>query len=143
MATMSLLLKRIATPLLLTSFLAVAFFGFSFMSMSHAADGRMQGDCPFSAAGTPLCPQDSFAATMHHVSAYQSFFGISLEAAAVTLMSVLLLLAALYIFVCWFKPIELLAITGRSHRYRGPPVSARTKGILRWLSLLEHSPSFA
>lgn len=140
---MSFTIERIAAPFLLLSFLAVAFFGFSFMSMSHTADGRMQGDCPFSAAGTPLCPQDAFAATMHHVSAYQAFFGASLETALTMLMGVLLLLAALYILVSWIRPLVLRSAAHRASSYCGPPVSVRMRGITRWLSLLEHSPSFS
>lgn len=134
------MMNRIAAPLLLASFLIVAFFGFTFMSMSHDTDGRMQGGCPFSAAGTPLCPQDAFAATMHHLSAYQSFFGVSVETAIVALMSALLL-AALYVLVSLVRPFVLRPPIRGRHSYRSPSISACTSKITRWLSLLENSPS--
>lgn len=140
MLNMLFMLKKIAAPLLLASFLMVAFFGFSFMSMQHGSDGRMQGDCPFSATGTPLCPQDAFAAAMHHLSAYQSFFGVSVDTAIVALMSALLF-AVLYVLVSLIRPFILKPPIRGRHSYCSPPISACTSKITRWLSLLENSPS--
>src|SRR3989338_2053834 len=43
--------KQILAALMLVSLLAVVFFGFA--TMSYGSDGKMEGNCPFSAMGAP------------------------------------------------------------------------------------------
>ncbi len=131
------MLKKIITPLILVSFLTVAFFGFA--AMSRGADGSMQGDCPFSVTGASLCPQDALPGAIHHLSAYQSFLNVSVDSAVVLLMSALLLAACLLILVV--RPLLFRPLVQTNHFPYGPPLSARTQKIISWLSLLENSPS--
>ena len=49
--------KQITVTLILASFLTLALFGLTFMM--HGPDGRMPGDCPFSAMSQSICPQEA------------------------------------------------------------------------------------
>jgi hypothetical protein len=134
---MTAMAKKVVAPLALASFLMVVFFGF--VSMSNA-DGRMQSGCPFSAAGASLCPQDALAAAVHHLSAYQSFFsvpiGFSLTAFLMTLFAF-----SIALILYWSPPL-LIPIASAEAFYESPPLSSHNKKRIRWLSLLENSPSF-
>ena len=134
---MSFISKKIAVPFILASFLMVALFGF--VAMSYGSDGRMEGGCPFSATGATLCPQDALIVAMHHINAYQSFLNVPVDSTLILLMSVLLL--AVYILVLIVRPLLFIIHTRLNHFSHGPPLSARTRKITRWLSLLENSPS--
>src|SRR3989338_3228057 len=134
------LLKKTVVLCTVVSLLSIAFFSFSFMT--RGADGQMQGDCPFSVMGAPLCPQDAFAAAVHHISAYQSFLNI------VTSSGVTTLILALVLTVCtalahWaglfaYAPPPLVRLS-RLHLLSPSP----KRKVLRWLSLFENSPSIA
>lgn len=129
--------KKIAAPFILAAFLAVAFFGF--VAMSYGTDGRMQGDCPFSATGIVLCPQDTLIVAIHHISAYQSFLNVPVDSTVLVLLSLMML--SLYLLILFTQPVPRILTAHTAHFSHGPPVSARTRKITRWLSLLEHSPS--
>ena len=138
MQGMPSVLKKIAAPLILFSFLMTAFF--SFAAMTYRPDGSMRSDCPFSVVGVALCPQSVLPGALHHLSALQSFLNVPVNFAIEALV-IVLLLAAL-IFICLIRPIilpRLLAPIG--YAYDSPPLSSRTRKINRWLSLLENSPS--
>ena len=74
---MSTLLKKIIALLVLVSFMVIIFFGFAIML--HGPDGQMQGNCPFSAPGVSLCPQDTLAVALHHISSYHSFLNVPIN----------------------------------------------------------------
>lgn len=136
MKGMTVMLKRIIAPLLLVAFLLVAFF--SFAAMSYAPDGSMQGGCPFSTAGTPLCPQDALAVVMHHVSSYQSFFNV-LVGSGFSALIIALCMAAIALALLatrTFIPTAPVRVW-----YESPPAVSYNKKLTRWLSLFEHSPS--
>jgi hypothetical protein len=137
MKSTTAIFKSIVAPLLIVSFLAVAFF--SFAAMSYGSDGRMQGGCPFSATGTALCPQDALAVIMHHVSAYQSFFNTSINVGMSALIIALYAVGIASILlvnrIC--VPTALASV-----RYKPPPSVSYTEKLTRWLSLFEHSPSY-
>lgn len=130
--------KRIIAPLLLLSFLMVAFF--SFAVMSYGVDGSMQGDCPFSTTGTPLCPQDALAMTLHHLSSYQSFFsvpvgfGLAELSIIFAVIGIALVLSTNLFSFLYTVPIGAL--------YKSPPAAVYNRRLTRWLSILENSPSF-
>ncbi|MDP1690257.1 MAG: hypothetical protein Q8L52_03600 [bacterium] len=135
---MLFLSKKIAASFLLASFLAVAFFGF--VAMSYGPDGRMQGDCPFSVTtGATLCPQNVLAVALHHIAAYQSFLNVPVDSAAMLLMGALLLAVCLLVLVA--RPLLFSPPIRINNFLLGPPLSARTRKITRWLALLELSPS--
>lgn len=137
MSAMQLSSKKVIAPLMLVSFLLVVFLGF--VAMSYGPDGRMEGGCPFSAAGASLCPQDALVVALHHINAYQSFLNVPVDSAAILLMSALFL--AVYLLVLVTHPLLFRTPSLLVHLSHGPPVSFRTKKITSWLSLLENSPS--
>lgn len=137
---MSLLFKKIISSLILVAFLSLTFF--SFVIMMHGQDGRMQGDCPFSAVGTSLCPQDTLAVVSHHISAYQSFFNIPLSPnITVSILLLLLVTSAIFILLISSPLLGSSVFVGYVSNFL--PVFPNTRKIIRWLSLLENSPSFS
>ncbi|MDO8561464.1 MAG: hypothetical protein Q7S05_01415 [bacterium] len=129
--------KRIAAALMLASLLAIVFF--SFAAMTHASDGRMQSGCPFTAMGTPLCPQDLTAAAIHHISAYQSLLGAPVGAGMTALLLALVLLVY-GVFIFFIRPPAPKPQLIR-YLHGSPQSSARDRKTTRWLSLFENSPS--
>lgn len=130
--------KHLTASIVLLSFLMAIFF--SFAVMSYGQDGRMEGGCPFSAAGASLCPPTALDTVMHHISSYQSFSNVPVN--PVVLLASLLLFVA-YIFVFAIRMPLLEPISQKGNTWRAPPLSARTRKIARWLALLEHSPSLS
>lgn len=138
MPDMQFVLRKIAVPLILASFLMTVFFGFSAMGYWPEA---MQGDCPFSSVmGTPSCPQNLFAMTLHHLSSYQSFLQAPAVPDLAALMSALLIAAGLLV-ITFYQPVLLGPPLRNRPASRVLPVSWRRRKMIRWLSLLEHSPS--
>ena len=122
---------------MLVSLLAVVFFGFA--TMSYGADGKMEGNCPFSVMGAPSCPQDLAAAALHHISSYQSLLNAPVSSGfTVLIVALLLLVYGFFIFFIRppaFQP-QLIGYLRRS-----PHPSARDRETTGWLALFEHSPS--
>lgn len=127
--------KKVAAPLILTSFILVTFFGF--VSMSYGPDGRMQGDCPFSTMGTSLCPQSILPGVIHHLSAYQSFISVPVNSDITTPLSALLIVVSIAL-VFSFHPFLYKSLVPIS--YSSPPCTSHHRKVKRWLSLFEYSP---
>src|SRR3990167_4311243 len=132
------LLTKTLTLLTLVSLLAIVFFSFSFMA--RGVDGQMQGDCPFSVMGVPLCPQDAFAAAVHHISAYQSFLNI-IASSGVTTLIVALLIALATALLFSVEPLLYEAHVRVGHLFNFSFAVPQDRKAIRWLSLFEHSPS--
>ncbi|HCR52610.1 TPA: hypothetical protein DIV48_03145 [Candidatus Kaiserbacteria bacterium] len=129
---------KIIAPFVLLSFLTLAFFGFT--GMSYGSNGQMQGDCPFSAVGTSLCPPSALPGALHHLSAYQSFLNVPVGSAFAALIIGLLLIA--FGLLAYRIQPRILPVSARgAYCTHDPPVSARTWKLTRWLSLLENSPA--
>ena len=128
--------KQILAALMLVSLLAVVFFGFA--TMSYGSDGKMEGNCPFSVMGAPLCPQDLAAAAIHHISSYQSLLNATQVPGMALIIALLLLVYGVFVFFIRppaFQPQLIGYLHGSPHS------SARDRETTRWLSLFEHSPS--
>lgn len=130
------MLKKIAAPLLLASFLAVTLL--SFASMTYGPDGGMQGDCPFSVMGASLCPSSALPSAIHHLSAYQSFISVPVSADITTLIISLLLIVSIALAILFHPPAYKTSIFVP---YRPVPFTSYNRKIRRWLSLFENSPS--
>lgn len=125
---------------MLVSFLAVVLF--SFAAMAHGEEGGMQGDCPFSAMGLPLCPQNIDAAVVHHISAYQSFLAVFVgPSITVAIISLLSGLFAAFLLSTGPPLYRSYVFKTRFHSISSP--APRDRKTARWLSLLENSPSVA
>ena len=129
------MLKKIATPLILASFLMMAFFGF--VTMSQGSDGRMENNCPFSATGATLCPQNAVAVVLHHISAYQSFLATPVGPNPAVLLVVFFVLSVTPIlFRNFFIPIAFAGLL-----YKSPPAVSYNRKLMHWFSLFELSPA--
>ena len=137
---MPVLLKKAVVLLTLVSLLAREFFSFSFMA--QGVDGQMQGDCPFSVMGVALCPQDALAAVAHHVSAYQSFLNV-VASSGVTAIIVALLVALAAALLFSLVPLLYAARARVRPLFNASLVVPQERERIRWLSLLERSPSIA
>ena len=132
--------KRIIILFILISFLAVVFLGST--AMMRGPNGDMQGECPFSVLGAPLCAKGTLPAVFHHISAYQSFFNISTHSNIIILLFYLLLIAST-IFIFFIDYFLYNPPTHIRHVINSPPYIIHNKKILRWLSLFENSPSLS
>jgi len=137
---MSLSSKKIITPLILTSFLAVVFF--SLITVMHESDGRMRVDCLFSSVGESPCPQDTLAVASHHIYAYQSFINVP-AFSDVIVLSILLLVVGYAMSIFYIKPRTPQIPTLTNYSYDLLSHSLPNKKIIHWLSLLENSPSLS
>ncbi|MEK7609855.1 MAG: hypothetical protein AAB470_01890 [Patescibacteria group bacterium] len=134
----SFLSKKIITVLVLTSFLTVAIF--SFAVMTRGPDGRMEGDCPFSVVGQSICPQDTVAVAIHHISAYQSFLNMPVGSGLTALIVSLLFAVCAALFILISSPLLGPPAVARI-LYDSPSIGLRSRKLTRWLSLFENSPS--
>jgi hypothetical protein len=130
--------KKIIAALVLTSFLTVVIF--SFAVMMQGPDGRMEGDCPFSVVGLSICPQDTVAVAIHHISAYQAFLNVSVSS-GLTALILSLLLAVCAIFFIFIRSLLLGSPSFVCVPNDSPPTGSSGRKITRWLSLFENSPS--
>jgi hypothetical protein len=129
--------KKIAVSLILLSFVAIALFGFA--AMTKEPDGKMFGNCPFSAMGVSLCPQDVAAMIFHHASAYQSFINIPINSGATAFVS--LLLAAFVILLASLNSSPLGLLFPPGIPYDSPPTASYKRKATHWLALHENSPA--
>lgn len=133
-------LQKIVTAFILVLFLTTVFFGFA--AVMHDPVEGMQGNCPFSVMGEPLCPQNLMAATVHHIASYQSF--LSAFPAAGTLAAIIALLIALSAALLLLAAPLLYKSPKLTRLYFAASSTVQSdKKEIRWLSLFENSPSVA
>ncbi|HEY9584196.1 MAG TPA: hypothetical protein VJI33_01250 [Candidatus Paceibacterota bacterium] len=132
--------KKISTALILVSFTAIALFSFAFMM--SGADGEMPGDCPFSPMGVSLCPQNTVAVAIHHISSYQQFISVLLKSGInMFFFSLISVLMAVLFLAFYLSPPVFRPLLSRVRFRDNLPTNSRDKKITRWLSLFENSPS--
>lgn len=130
-------LKHIIASLILVLFLTVTLW--SFGAMMHGVNGDMLGGCPFSAGGVSICPQNTLAVVIHHISAYNSFLNVSASSGIIALLVLILALSAVLAFS--ISPPSLLLSVPAQSSYRSPSATSYERKVTYWLSLFEHSPS--
>src|SRR3989338_9262569 len=127
---MSFVFRKITVPLVLLSFLMMAFF--SFAGMTYAADGSMKGDCPFSTMGASLCPQSALPSAIHHIFAYQSFLNVPVNP-EITAIIIALFIVVSITLIFSFHPF--LYGPPAFVLYSPTPFTSEDRKIKRWLSL--------
>jgi hypothetical protein len=133
--SMSFAFRKIAVPLAMLSFLTLALFGFA--GMTYAADGNMQGGCPFSTMGESLCPPGALPGAVHYINAFQSFLNVPVSSAITALITSLLIVVGILAFS--FHPFLYMPPAFVS--YRQTPFTSEDRKLKRRLSLFENSPS--
>lgn len=137
---MSSLFKKIITSLILLSFVIIVLF--SFATMMHGSDGRVSGDCPFSAMGASLCPQNTVAIVLHHISSYQSFINVPINF-GITILIISLLLIAYVILVAKIEWQLIWLSAFVDTIYNSKPNALYKRKTTRWLTLHENSPTIS
>jgi len=132
------LFKKIISYIVLVSFLTVILFSFSVMM--HGPNESVSNDCPFSAMGVSLCPQDAVAVVFHHISAYNSLFTVPVSFGVVALILSLLLAVCTVLILSLRPPPFALPVVIASFS-DSPSVTSYDRKITHWLSLFENSPS--
>ena len=115
---------------------------FSFATMMHGPEGRISGDCPFSAMGVSLCPQDTVAIVFHHISAYQSFINVPINL-GITALIISLLLVTYAISVVFISPSLLSPLVLVIVLCDSPSDTSYKRETTRWLALHENSPAIS
>ncbi|KKQ07328.1 MAG: hypothetical protein A3A96_03925 [Candidatus Zambryskibacteria bacterium RIFCSPLOWO2_01_FULL_39_39] len=133
------LFKKIITLLILASFVMLLIFGI--FTMIHSPDGQMLGECPFSFVGTANCIQNTLATAIHYLSSYQSFLNVTVDYGSMTLLVSLIIFAGLFSILFIDPNIFKLNSFIKRGSYDPPQISSEVRKIIRWLSLLENSPS--
>jgi len=137
-------MKLLAT-ILLIGFVGVVIFGF--MWMPHQMSGHSGSDCIASlVVGKSLCPDgnNSFSYAFYHFQAYEFFS----NAIMVSVAAVLAIIAFAFILTFVLKNFDPLSISGNQITYIkkrlfeiSNSLHSNLKNFIRWLSLLENSPS--
>lgn len=134
-------MQKIGTFLLLVGFAGMAVFGLFVMDLVMGHDG---GGCIASQmTGTEdVCPMNMVEMAFHHIAVFQSFTQLTVSQ-LFSMALLFFLLLSLTPFVFFRKLLFPPKIPCRAFfDWRGHPRFQQQK-ITRWLSLLEHSPSFA
>ncbi|MDO8575565.1 MAG: hypothetical protein Q7R78_02600 [bacterium] len=134
---MRLSLKKIISGLIFLSFSGVIFF--SFALMLHAPEGSSSGDCPLLPFSESFCPKDTLALAVHHISAYHTFLGISV---GLSILALIFLLLYSISFVILINSRNFNSSLRARIFFDDPPFIFNIKKLIRWLSLLENSPSY-
>ena len=135
-------MKYFTSLLLIIIFASVTIFGFALFN--HGMDNLHKG-CVASALDGTLCPQNIFAAALHHLAALQIFSSILISSSIDSLLMVgLMLLVLILIFLLSKNTLQpQLQFFPDRLRYFGLNFSLSRQKINSWLSLFEHSPSFS
>lgn len=127
--------RQLIVVFTLVSFMLVILFGFNMVM--HGSESSMANDCPFSATGQTLCPQNIVGTAIHHISAYHSFLNFSTDLNL--FLAIILLSFAVYFL--FFKHL-LFGPPRYAHVfYDSPPKDSYRKKLFNWLAIFENSPS--
>ena len=138
-------MKKYLATILLIGFVGVAIFGF--MWMPHQMSDHAGSDCIASlVVGKSLCPDgnNSFSYAFYHFQAYEFFS----SAIIVSVAAVLAIIAFAFILTFALKNFDPRSISRKQIIYLkkrlieiADSLHSNLKNFIRWLSLLENSPS--
>lgn len=133
-------MKYLASSLLV-GFIAISAWGFS--TMGHKGD-YMNNDCLASTVGNVICPQGAIMTAEHHVSAYRTFFQVTLLPLALFLLLTSTLFFLGFVFLKNFLYSNLFVHFLQLVRFRKKSSELslhQSRSVTAWLSLFELSPS--
>ena len=138
-------MKKYLATILLIGFVGVALFGFAWMP--HQMSGHSGSDCLASfVVGKSLCPDgnNSFSYSFYHFQAYEFFS----NAIIISVGAVLAIIAFAFIPISVLKNFDPRSISRKQIIYLKKrlieitdSLHSNLKNFIRWLSLLENSPS--
>lgn len=133
------------TTILLIGFVGIALFGF--IGMPHQMSGHSGSDCLASfVVGSSLCPDgnNSFSYAFYHIQAYQFFSKAIIASFALILLAIvssLILLFVLRNFDIWLVFKNHIIYLKKRLDEIVDSLHSSFRNFIRWLSLLENSPS--
>jgi hypothetical protein len=138
-------MKKYLATILLIGFVGVAIFGF--MWMPHQMSGHSGSDCIASlVVGKSLCPDgnNTFSYAFYHFKAYE-FFSNAIIVSAVAVLAIIAFAFILTFVLKNFDPLsisrnQIISLKKRLFEIIDSLCSSY-KNLIRWLSLLENSPS--
>lgn len=133
------------TTILLIGFVSIALFGF--IGIPHQMSGHSGSDCLASfVVGSSLCPDgnNSFSYAFYHIKAYQFFSNALISSFSIILAFITLAFVLTFIFrevdsrfvlrnQIFYLKKRLVEIADSLH--------SSSSNFIRWLSILENSPS--
>ena len=138
-------MKKYLATILLIGFVGVALFGLAWMP--HQMSDHPGSDCLASfVVGKSLCPDgnNSFSYAFYHFQAYEFFS----SAIIVSVAAVLAIIAFAFILTFALKNFDPLSVSRNQIIYIkkrlieiADSLHSNLKNFIRWLSLLENSPS--
>ena len=137
---MSFSLKQFMTIFVLAAFLALALF--SFTALLHGSNNGMgmESGCPFSTPNGLVCPQNTLATAIHHISAFSAFLNVPVGV-NMTILFAFLFLVAGAVATLFMSPPSAIFSKLTTNFYDSPPTTSSETKTKRWLSLFENSPS--
>ena len=133
------------TIILLIGFVSIALFGF--IGMPHQMSGHSSSDCLASfVVGSSLCPDgnNTFSYAFYHIQAYQ-FFGNALIGSFAAIFAVI---ALAFILTFVFREFDARLVLRNQIFYLKKRLTeiadsriSSFRIFIRWLSILENSPS--
>ena len=138
-------MKKYLATILLIGFVGVALFGLAWMP--HQMSGHSGSDCLASfVVGKSLCPDgnNSFSYTFYHFQAYEFFS----NAITVSVGAVLAIIAFAFILTFALRKFDPCSISRKQIIYLkkrlieiADSLRSSFRNFIRWLSILENSPS--
>jgi len=133
-------MEHLISSLLIISLIATGIFAFMFFNHDTS---NQSGDCIATIIGGTICPTNIVSFVQHHISAFQTFFNISISTAfnIFIFLLTILLFARIFVFVdknlfCLKADFFLQCL--RDALFNNQLTRIR---LISWLSLFEHSPS--
>ncbi len=136
---------KFLTTILLIGFIGIALFGF--IGMPHQMSGHSGSGCLASfVVGKSLCPDgaNSFSYAFYHIQAYQ-FFSNALTSSVATILAII---ASAFILIFALKNFYTRPVLKNQNFYLKKRIieisnslHSSFRNFIRWLSILENSPS--
>lgn len=124
------------------AFLILIAFFFLLVGGTVAMQHGLTGGCPFSAGTFSVCAQNSIAAALHHVSAYQSFLNAHTGASLLAILATLLIAATAYVvFMPRLSNVSPPAWSAVRYADASRQRSHSGQKLQHFTSLFENSPS--
>ncbi|MEK9177974.1 MAG: hypothetical protein AAB777_02525 [Patescibacteria group bacterium] len=124
---------KLTATILVLGLLTVSIFGFT------AMDNAGMNCDPSSPDST--CPPSQIGMAFHHISFYGNFMLAIISPTTASVISILLLLVAAFVFARYILPNQALALSKLYTRENPESSLSQHRKITRWLALFENSPA--
>ena len=120
-------------PIMAVSLLLASIFGFA--GMNHINMNCDPG------SSTSTCPPSQIGMAFHHISSYGNFLTAIISPTTASVISVLLLLVAAFVFARYVLLNQVLSLSRLYSREDTESSLSQYRKLTRWLALFENSPA--